>query len=335
MLLPKFVSALLQLQPALLQLALAFQALLLPLSPAFLLFQQALPVVFILLLVLLQDFRVQLADDDVAGHGADAQHLSAAVQRPPPAQAADGPGLPAFNLQRKVGHNLVSESFVHHRLDGQRQVGGQINLDVAHGGFQLRGDKDLLAGGQGGQNVTSGSGGANGALHLEEVDAAARGFYHHLSASAAQMNAASGRLGVDAAARPADQDFPARSSRRHRAGGAAQNHVTPRRLRVQRSLNQAHHDYTAAGLQGGVAFDVAHPDAAAGRASPDAVANVAERDAPASGLNRHHPVDVPGGNTAPGGDSFQSSLEGLNCDAAPTGLQLQVVAQRNRDLEFN
>ena len=162
--------------------------------------------------------------------------------------------------------NLAAGRRVNGRIDGERHIGGQVDVDISHARFELRGAKGLLGAIEFRQNASRRGGSPDGAFDLEQIDAAPGGFRHHAAARALQPDAASGRLRANAAAGGPNLNLPARGLRLNLSRGAAHHDVSAGRLGFQRACHFAGYDFSAAGFEDRITFYIVHVDGAARRA---------------------------------------------------------------------
>src|ERR1017187_699929 len=110
--------------------------------------------------------------------------------------AAKGGGhqifLVALNVEGEVGSNLAACGCRNGRIDGERHVAGQVNVNISHTGFELRSAKGFPGAVELRQDASRPRGGTYGAFSLKQVDASTTGLRHHAAARAVHPDAAAG-----------------------------------------------------------------------------------------------------------------------------------------------
>ena len=201
------------------------------------------------------------------------------------ATAAQGGGdqffFIALNVEREVGFDLAAGRGINGCIDGEGQIGGQVNINISHARFELRGAKGLLGAVEFRQNASRRRGSPDGAFDLDQIDAASRGLRHHAAACALQADASTGRLRPHAAAGRSNLNLPARGSGLNLSGGATHYDVPACGLGFQRARHLAGYDFSATGLEGGITFYIGHVDGASRRAGNQVAADLAKLDAAA------------------------------------------------------
>src|ERR1039458_1026474 len=107
--------------------------------------------------------------------------------------------LVTLNVEGKVGLNLAAGSRRNSRIDGEWHIAGQVDVNISHAGFELRGAKGFPGAVQLRQNASRPRGSAYGAFNLKQVNAAACRLRHYAAARAVHPDAASGSFGSHAA----------------------------------------------------------------------------------------------------------------------------------------